>query len=585
MSLGSDVLSDIRQRFSLDAIGMSMTDWASKHTTIKGRPFSVRGYEFQRAIMDDFHPNMDVIKCSQVGLTEVQIRKALGFAVRNQGRSLLFTLPDEKLYTKVSQTRFKPTIDDDAIFNQERDAGATRSKEIKQFGRSFVYITGCTESDATSTSADAIFNDEVDLSPQDMLALFNSRLQNSDLKISQRFSTPSFPGFGIDLGFQSSDQNLYMCKCERCNFYNWPQFNRDSCHIPGLPDHLAKLTDLSQQIIDEHGIVLADSYVKCINCDAQLDLGNPELREWVPRFQKRSKDARGYYVTPFSTARIDLPYILRQLLDYKRRDYMRGFHNTVLGETYVNGDIRLEEDVIKACFDRTSPSIPDVSKDTPVAVGIDMGLVCHVTVSLLSGAVFLFAAVPSSEIEDFVQKLCDKYKVVAGGVDRFPYTPTAENIWAISKGCILPLEYHERGREITTVKDAYGTITHGQINRTMGLDKVANMVRNRNISFAGYGFYEQTIIEHLRDQVRDEQPEKPAVWKKLTGRDHFHHSLAFLFMGMELRDLIRSIEMEGVQTEIAWGVAKLQLPVSTSLFNPMGNSKVAKRRDKVYQRH
>lgn len=584
MSLGTDFLGEVRQRFSLDAIGTTMTDWAIKHTTIKGRPFSVRGYEFQRAIMDDFHPNMDVIKCSQVGLTEVQIRKALGFAVRNQGRALLFTLPNENLYTKISQTRFKPIIDDDAIFNQARDSGGTRSKEIKQFGRSFVYIAGCTEADATSTSCDAIFNDEVDLSPQDMLALFNSRLQNSDLKISQRFSTPSFPGFGIDLGYQASDQQHYMCRCERCNFWNWPQFNRDFCHIPGLPDYVEKLTDLSQQTIDECGITLADAYVKCQNCGSALDLGNPDLRQWVPKFQKRSKDARGYYVTPFATSRIDLPYILRQLLDYKRRDYMRGFHNTVLGETYVNGDIRLEEEVIKACFDRSSMAIPDVGPDVPVAVGIDMGLVCHVTVSTLNGAVFIFSAVPSSEIVEYVTKLCKKYKVVAGGVDRFPYTPTAEDIWKISNGRILPIEYHDRGREFNTVKDVYGAITHGQINRTMGLDKVANMVRNRNISFAGYTFYEATIIEHLRDQVRDEQPEQPAVWKKLTGRDHFHHSLSYLFMGIELRELIQEIEDAGVQKQFGFTVAKLQQPIQKSLSNPLGNNKVARRQTTIVQR-
>jgi hypothetical protein len=37
--------------------------------------------------------------------------------------------------------------------------------------------------------------------------------------------------------------------------------------------------------------------------------------------------------------------------------------------------------------------------------------------------------------------------------------------------------------------------------------------------------------------VRDEQPEKPATWIKLTGNDHYFHAFAFCIAGMKLKEL------------------------------------------------
>jgi hypothetical protein len=113
----------------------------------------MKGYEFQEAILNDMHPNMDVIKCSQVGLTEVEIRKVLGFLKRNRGVSAIFTLPNEKLYDKISKTRIQPLISNDRCFNPDNATRPVRSKEVMQIDDSWLYVTGCAESDATSTSA------------------------------------------------------------------------------------------------------------------------------------------------------------------------------------------------------------------------------------------------------------------------------------------------------------------------------------------------------------------------------------------------------------------------------------------------
>jgi hypothetical protein len=537
---------------------MSYADWLTTNTSLRGKPFSFNRYPFQRAIVDDMHPNLDVIKCSQIGLTEIQIRKALAFLVRNRGTRLIFSLPNEELFSKVSQTRIKPIVDKDSVFNSEVDAKAVRSKSIMQFGESFLYITGCTEGDATSTSADAVFNDEVDLSPQDILALFNSRLQDSDWKINHRFSTPTFPEFGIDRSYNSSDQHHYLVRCDHCRHWNWPVFNRAFCVIPGLPDYVGELTEIDETFV--HDLDLEGAYVCCEKCRAKLDLADPDKRQWVAKYAGRSKLARGYHVTPFSTSRLPISYLVDQLIRYKRRNNIRGFYNTVLGMPYSDGNIRLEESSIKACMTGQF-GVPEVSRDAPCRVGIDMGQTCHITLGtgtdVLNTHIFLFEAVPVERLPARIEELDKRYNIVAGCIDRHPYTPTADQIRDMTQGRIMPVEY--RGtQEVAIVKDKFENISHAQVNRTIHLDDLAVAVRKGAIKFSGYGVYQQTIIDHLRDMVRDEQPEKEAEWKKLTGQDHFFHAAAFLTSSYKVRELHLQVEQDELR-EMAL-VSAINLP-------------------------
>lgn len=533
-----DLSRRVDARFSEDSTSMSMTEWIEKNTTLNGRPFTTRDYDFQRAIVDDMHSNMDVKKCSQIGLTEVQIRKALAFLMRYRGTALIFTLPNEKLYEKISKSRIRPIVDKDRVFNPPVNYKPTRTKEMLQFGDSWLYVTGCTEADATSTSADAVFNDEVDISPQDMLALFNSRLQNSEWKLSQRFSTPTFPLFGIDMGFQNSDQHLYLIHCESCNTWQWPQFTREFVHIPGLPDHIEELTEIDQSIIDEIDVLAATTV--CKKCRRPLDIGNPDLHEWVPKYPGRTH-ARGYHVTPFSTRRLPPSYIIGQLLKYKERDYLRGFFNTVLGEAYSDGNIQVPIEVIQSCMEPNS-LVPEIRRDEYVWIGIDMGQTVHVVLGRGSSVhdmrPFMFKALHIDNLKGFVEEVLETYNVIGGSVDRHPYTPTAKELFEMSDGRIVPVEY--RGtKEVKLVFDEAKELTHAQADRTELIDEVVRQLKRRNLMMSGYGHYKQIIIDHIRGMVRKEEPDSPATWIKITEQDHFFHALGFLLVATKIKEVER----------------------------------------------
>lgn len=538
-----DTLDD---RYSIDSNNMPYSEWISANTKLRGKPFSFKGYEFQRQIVDDMHPNLDVVKCSQVGLTEVQLRKMLGFLVRNQGTTGIFTLPNEKMYKKLSQSRAKPLIDDNKVFNPQTTLAAkpTRSMNLMQFGRSFLHLVNTTEGEATSTPADIIFNDEVDISNQQMLALFNSRLQRSEWKIKQRFSTPTFVGFGVDLSYSASDQREFFCQCSSCNHWQIPLFERKFVHLPGIIEDMEDLSMIDDMMTGK--LDLDNAYVVCEKCRSALDLGNPELREWVPRFPERTH-ARGYRVSPFSIGDISVKYIVEQLLDYKRRDYVRGWHNTVLGLSYTDGSVQLTESDIRANLE--GGGIPEVGSDAPVWLGIDVGQTCHIVLGTGSSVddvkIFEFRSVHVSDIHTTVSDIMKRYNVVGGAVDRHPYTPTAEDISTVSNQKIWPVEY--RGpKELNPIKNQEDPPEpiYWQANRTKLLDSVAQRVRNHKLPMAGYGHYESVVIEHLRDMVRDETPEKEATWLKLNGNDHYFHAIGFLLTSMKIHGALAGLNKE-----------------------------------------
>ncbi len=454
--------------------------------------------------------------------TETQLRKFAAFGKRNVGVKGIFTLPDDNMFKRVSQTRFKPMIDSDHVFNLGAGDKPIRSIPLYQIDQSFLYFVGGKETDATSIDADLLFHDELDLSNQEMIALFQSRLQGSDWRITQNFSTPTYEGFGIDAGFRISDQHEYLCKCTKCSHHNIPAYTPDFVVFPGLSSDINDLIEIDDAMAEK--IDLDAAYMRCEKCGHPLDLKDPALRSWVSRFPGRR--TRGYRVTPFCTPRLTLPYILSQQLQYKRSDATRRFYNTVLGESFNDSNARLSELEIRAVMGGSSE--PSVDKAVPCLIGIDVGLTCHVTLYRLDGnrpVAFSWRQVVADTLYDEVEKLLSLYNVVGGLMDRNPYTTLANEIRDLSQGRILPAEYAlPTAAAITFVKDELDQLSHVKINRTTAIDMFASALRKRKMGIEGFGRFEGMLIQHLRDMVRVEKEDQSAVWQKLTGEDHFFHS-------------------------------------------------------------
>lgn len=554
-----EFLEILKSRYSIDSINMSVSEWVAKNTKLGGKPFDYSRYPFQREIVDDMHKDLTVMKLSQVGLSEVQIRKMCAFLYRNQGTTGLFSLPNKLLRDAFSDMRVKKVLDDSTLFNSPDFGAQTRRVELKQIGKSYLVLPNATEAAATSLSVDFLMVDEVDLTDQEILGLYGSRLQNSDWAIRQDFSTPTFADFGIDASYQSTDQREYLCKCPSCNHWQVPLFARSHVIIPGLQDSI-NFEDITEEM--EPGLDLMNARVICEKCGNDLDLRNPELRQWVsqkPHIQSR----RGYRVRPFSTDRITVAYIIAQLFRYKKKNFMRGWYNTVLGECYNNASIRLQIEDINACMG--SPHEIEASKTRGIFVGIDVGLVCHVTIGDFPSAnnvrVLKMLPVPAAGIVQFVTELRKTHRIICGAMDRYPYTPTADAVFEASGGTIYPVGYTQ-GKNINHKQVPESGENYVEGNRTWMIDLVQKAVKGRYISFNGYGPMADILKDHLQAMVRNEEPEKQAVWIKLDKEDHFFHSLAFLLFSYKLAEYFNQVLLKDADQRTAFSVGAVAMPMA-----------------------
>lgn len=546
-----ELYQSVRLRFGNIDASQSMGDWICNNTTIKKRPFSFDGYEFQREIADDMHPNMSVKKCSQIGLTEVQIRKYLAILTRSTGIAGIFSMPNEKMFTKTYNGRIKPILETDDVFNPPTTNGnkPTRSKDQIQIRDSFGYITACTEGDATSLSADFLMHDELDLSPQEIIALYQSRVQGSDMQITQAFSTPTFANYGIDKRYKMTDQREYAVKCDACNHWQIPKFEPQFIHLNNYKFDVERFSDLTTQQIAM--LDLEDSYVRCEQCSSRLDLGRADSREWIAKHPLRT-NYRGYQVRPFSTPRLKPRYVFTQLGKYLEDGFLRGFYNTVLGEEYTNADAQVQRADVEACMMKGTPAIPHINSDTPVYLGIDVGMVCHLTLSFDDEngqpVFFLFETHPSAFIERRVAELRRQFNIIQGAMDRFPYTQQANEIRDATGGIVVPIQYRGGNALQPVYESDTKVLSHYSASNTLVLDRLHSIITHRRMVISGYQGQRETVIEHLTDMIRDESPDSEATWKKNSGQDHYFHAMAFNLLARRVSEHLFSTQMSTIAT-------------------------------------
>lgn len=508
----------------------SMADWISENTSIAGKKFSFRGHEFQIDIANDMCPNLSVLKLSQMGITEILIRKTLAFLARNNGTRAMYSFPTDLLKKANAKSRMKFLLTND--FPARPDD--VRSTDLMQIQDSFLYVASCSEADATSNPVDMLVIDELDLSDMEIVSLFNSRIQHSQWKIRQRISTPTFTDFGIAAEFEAGDQRQYFATCPHCNNKFVPQYDLEHVYIPNLPKDVE---DLVFDISPETAAILDydNSYVRCPKCLKPIDPGDPTGREWVATYPERSSTHHSYQILPFSSGLLSIKYLVTTVAEGIAKNQARRVINTTLGKTYNSSDNRLDIADIEKCF--VTPKVPDIPKDKPIFFGLDMGMGCHLTiVSADGGEVLRFEVIPQDKVQERIEHLLANYNVIFGLMDRAPFIPTAYALRDFSEGRAYPVVYSENNKRAVPYKEVTGDIAYYNVDRTLALDAVSEAVRSGRIKFYGYQNQHDIILTHLRDMVRDDTTDK-VRWQKLHGNDHYFHSLGYALTAVYLKQM------------------------------------------------
>lgn len=365
------------------------SEWVQKNTTLNGLPFTFKDHEMQKQIFDDPSSRLAVRKCSQVGLSELLVRKLLTISAVMRYVRVIYTLPTRQFAMKFSKDRVDSVITQSPVLNSMIKKGAD-SVEQKVFVNSNVlYMTGTFgDSSAISIPATYVVNDEIDFSNLEVIGKMSSRLRHAPINddgqrgYHYKFSTPTLPNYGVSEAFDNGKQYYYVVKCKCCNHVQVPSWYEDFI-IPGYDDDIKELDHtLMRQLIDRKAHNSA--YIKCQKCGKNLmpSLIDPENRRWMAKHPDRENSS--YQISPWDVPVYNTPKsIMTEMLGYKRT---MDFYNFVLGLDYVDADsVFMEEPFLRNIQAKWWKYLQDSTSSrslTRTVIGMDVGKICHMTVGV-----------------------------------------------------------------------------------------------------------------------------------------------------------------------------------------------------------
>jgi hypothetical protein len=522
--------------------GYSLTSiprWIEERTFLGGRPFSFQDHEFQKRILQDISREVNVRKCSQIGLSELSARRALALVNILEGVIMIYTLPTANFAKTFAKTRLDPIVEGSATLRAAVHPTMDNT-EVKQFNQSFIYIKGTVGTGAAiSVPADFLTHDEVDFSDPEVLSNYQSRLTHSKYKGKMKLSTPTVEGYGISAEMAASRRYFNLVKCDHCAQHFLPDYFKH-VRIPDFPgDSLREITqgNIHKWRVDE-------AFVECPHCGGKPSL-QPEYREWVLENPDATFEAAGYQIQPF-----DAPNIIscRDLIisSTKYRRYV-DFVNFGLGMPAEDRESTLTKEDVDACY------IPGRSPGFYTHVmGIDMGLMCHIVVSGVDHLGKMMTVhtevVPLGRLEVRKNELCATYRVSLTVQDTQPYVETVMRMQKTDPNLFGAIFSNLKQMTPFSVKDQDKEPEEGKldirqvnVNRNRALDGLMGFIRSGNW-FILEDENRALITKHLQDMKRVKDftadNELAFVWRKsVAGDDHFHHALLYCWIASQMRGM------------------------------------------------
>ena len=541
-----ETVSDVYSLAHLDA-------WIEKKTYLNSRKFSFKNHEFQRTIIQDACSTSIVVKCAQIGLSEILARWALAACATQSDFTVIYTFPTTTASEEFCKTRADSCINASPELSRSVSSQLNNTS-IKQFGsNSFIYFRGTiSETGPLSVPANAVIHDEVDKSDLTQMSVYVSRLQHKPHKIRKLFSTPTVSKYGISKEAETARRYRQMLKCSHCDHFFLPDYF-ENIHIPGWNKDKKEITKANLK-----DVRWQEAQILCPHCGKPPEM-REDLQSWVCENPNDAYPANAWFLTPFSAANaIPSPleitqrgantalaaYLVQTSTEYKKQSE---FMNQALGLTSedVNDALTLQD--LERALVRA-----DLQDSSTHYLGADMGLLCRISVGRLSSDGVLIVVhreiVSYTQFEDRRADLCRRFRVSVSLYDSQPYVDMVRRITERDPNAYAGVFTTGTPSVLFSVKEQDADAREGKLNmrrvnitRTMAFDGLMAEFKAGRVAVqrqdAIDDAWKSEMLSLKRVSKFDRTQEIVYVWDKTDGQDHFHFSLLYLYLAVKMRGL------------------------------------------------
>lgn len=489
--------------------------WAQENRHFKGQPFSFDEHEYLRELYSEplaRHPYIVLEKAAQMGASEYAMTRVLWFLDRHPKTKGIFFLPSERLVQDFSSDRVGPVIDDSPRLS--RVASGTQNVGLKHIGHSSLYMRGMFhKSGVKSIDADFIIFDELDEAAPKNKQQAVERVSHSRFGYVLELSTPTLPGYGIDLEWNNTDQRYWHVAC-------------------GCPEGVV-LEDTFPEcvILKEGGYVL-----RCPKCGKEdLDPNIPakvgEYSGWIPKAPEKS-EKRGYHLTQLFSRIIPLGKIMTLWNSGRDRDE---FYNSKLGMPFAGDRMPLNYDVLRACQVEGYTLEPKRENEGErIFMGVDQGLELHIWVvkQMENGKlklIWLERPMYSAGNDPFVRvaDLLRRLKPNCTVIDAMPSIISARQVADAHKN-VYVCHYSETTKDkFKFDRDTHKVIAH----RTDLLDEMVDDWLNQRLVIPAGNPEVEAILPHFKSLAKVIETDEGTGISRFVyihvGDDHMAHAASY----------------------------------------------------------
>lgn len=519
----------------------NLAPWIEKYTYLDGKRFSFDNYEFQKEILADSASTSIIVKCAQVGLSEIAYRYAIAACCTQENFSVIFTFPTSSDAEKNGRTRIDPMIESSPEVKRLINPNLNNS-EVKQLGtNSFIFFKGTfSATQALSTPANAVVHDEFDKSDTTQASVYISRLQNRPHKIRKIFSTPTLEKFGVSKEAETAKRLKHFATCVHCKHTFLPDYF-EHVKVPGWDKSLEEITKRNI-----HGIKWREAVLLCPKCGKDPQLHHSRM-QFVCENSAENHEANAWYVSPFSAHRvISVPYLVNTSTKFEK---FSEFKNQTLGLTAEEKNESIQES------DMVMAEMPNLKSSEFHVMGSDMGITCHTCIGrIASDGTFVIVhreQIHYTHFEKRTLELSAEYRVVLHVMDSQPFidlvtriTKTRPNNWgAVFVTSKSPLPFKLEQADANTAEGKMD-LRLAKINRTSALDALLGVIKRGEWKINSSDqneIYRAQLQDMKRVQKFTRDGELTYVWEKTTGADHYHLATLYLYIATQMRGTVGGV--------------------------------------------